>query len=130
MASQPIRTTITVVSRFSLFGFWRNAAHLFFQLVSRLSCGYGFRAPLAAARGPRMTPEGILRHPVNLLPVVLVRVCGRSSNHRTSDLRRLRLNLLARHYWMPRRKPHEAGHDNRDVEHDKPVGAKRSQRSY
>ena len=36
-----------------------------------------------------------------MLSGAIVRVCGRSSNHRTSGLARLRLNLPCRDYWMP-----------------------------
>src|SRR5271165_960944 len=39
-----------------------------------------------------------------MLSVVIVRVCGRSSNHRRLDLARLYLNLPRRDYWMPRLK--------------------------
>jgi hypothetical protein len=39
-----------------------------------------------------------------MLSVVIVRVGGRSSNHRAPDLARLYLNLSCRDYWMPRLK--------------------------
>ena len=39
---------------------------------------------------------------LTILSVVIVRVCGRSSNHRMSGLGRLRVNLPRRDYWMPR----------------------------
>jgi hypothetical protein len=47
--------------------------------------------------------------PVTILSVVIVRVCGRSSNHRTSGLGRVCLNIPRRDYWMPRLKPRLSG---------------------
>ena len=44
------------------------------------------------------------RRAVTILSVVIVRVCGRSSNLRTSVLGGLRLRLPRRDYWMPRLK--------------------------
>ena len=37
-----------------------------------------------------------------MLSVVIVRACGRSSNHRGSDVAQLCLSLSAPDYWMPR----------------------------
>ena len=47
---------------------------------------------------------------VTILSIVIVRACGRSSNHWTFGLGRLRLNVRRRGLLDA---PHEAGHDNR-----------------
>jgi hypothetical protein len=50
------------------------------------------------------TPIGAKIRGGTILSGVIVRVCGRSSNHRTSGLVWFRFNPPCRDYWMPRLK--------------------------
>jgi hypothetical protein len=52
----------------------------------------------------RLVPKGAKLTRIVILSVVIVRVCGRSSKHRTLNLARLCLNLARWDYWMPRLK--------------------------
>jgi hypothetical protein len=64
-----------------------------------------------AERWRTFTPSNLLKGATSassmidlILSVAIVRLCGRSSKHRTLNLARLCLNLQRWDYWMPRLK--------------------------
>jgi hypothetical protein len=68
--------------------------------------------------------------PVGGLSVVIVRACGRSSNHGKSDLARLYLNAPQVDYWMPRLKRGMTTQSSRAALRDSALRMRRGKRTF